>query len=54
MVMVGCLAGSGLLPFKLKSFEKALKAIFSEDRLKLNKKAFDLGVKAIIEMGILK
>ena len=47
MVMVGCLAGSGLLPFKLKSFEKVLKAIFSEDKLKLNKKAFDLGVEAL-------
>lgn len=47
MVMVGCLAGSGLLPFELKSFEKALKATFSGDKLKLNKKAFDLGVRAM-------
>ena len=47
IVMVGCLAGSGLLPFSLKSFEKALKAIFSRDKLKLNKKAFTLGVRAM-------
>jgi indolepyruvate ferredoxin oxidoreductase beta subunit len=47
MVMVGCLAGSGLLPFKLKSFEKTLKAIFSGDKLKLNRKAFALGAKAL-------
>ncbi len=47
MVMVGCLAGSGLLPFKLKSFEKSLKTIFSGDKLKLNRKAFALGVKAL-------
>ncbi len=47
MVMVGCLAGSGLLPFKLKSFEKSPKTIFSGDKLKLNRKAFALGVKAL-------
>jgi indolepyruvate ferredoxin oxidoreductase beta subunit len=47
MVMVGCLAGSGLLPFKLKSFEKVLKATFSGEKLKLNRKAFVLGVKAL-------
>ncbi|UCD83329.1 MAG: indolepyruvate oxidoreductase subunit beta [Deltaproteobacteria bacterium] len=47
IVMVGCLAGSGLLPFSLKSFEKALKATFSGERLQLNRKAFNLGVKAL-------
>jgi len=47
VVMVGCLAGSGLLPVPVERFQEVLNRSFSGDRLNLNVKAFTAGVHAV-------
>jgi indolepyruvate ferredoxin oxidoreductase beta subunit len=43
MVMLGALAGTGKLPMKNETLKKVMKAHFSEEMVRINIKAFDLG-----------
>jgi indolepyruvate ferredoxin oxidoreductase beta subunit len=47
IVMVGCLAGSGLTPVRIGALRETIKMIFAKKRTEANLKAFELGVKAI-------
>ena len=47
VVMVGCLAGSGLIPIKLESYEETLKDMFSENKQEINLRALKLGVEGV-------
>jgi indolepyruvate ferredoxin oxidoreductase beta subunit len=47
VVMVGCLAGSGLLPLSLDSYRQVLARSFTGSHLEVNLKAFDAGVAAV-------
>ena len=47
VLMMGALAGSGLLPFAIGSFEQAMKEILAPKDLELNLQAFRKGVEAI-------
>jgi indolepyruvate ferredoxin oxidoreductase beta subunit len=47
IVMIGCLAGSGLTPVRIESLKEVINMIFAEKRPEANLKAFELGVKAI-------
>jgi len=47
IVMVGALAGSGLIPVKVKTFETIIPEIISGEKLKLNIQAFRSGLKEI-------
>ncbi|MDY6965367.1 MAG: indolepyruvate oxidoreductase subunit beta [Halobacteriota archaeon] len=47
VAMVGCLAGSGLLPISVKSYEETIKEMFSEKKQELNLKAFEKGVEGV-------
>lgn len=47
IVIVGALAGSGLIPVKVKAFETVLPEIISRKNLELNLKAFKSGIKSI-------
>jgi indolepyruvate ferredoxin oxidoreductase beta subunit len=48
MVMVGCLAGSGLVPLKIDGCEAAIKEVFVDEKeTSFNLKAFYLGVEGI-------
>lgn len=44
VLMVGCLAGSGLVPIDLSHFEKVLGSRFEGLALELNQKVFEMGV----------
>lgn len=46
VLMVGCLAGSGLVPIDLTHFEEVIRQRFEGSALELNQKVFDMGVKA--------
>ncbi|HEY48864.1 MAG TPA: indolepyruvate oxidoreductase subunit beta [Dehalococcoidia bacterium] len=46
VLMVGALAGSGMLPISLSSFEEALKEIIAPKSLELNLEAFKKGLEA--------
>ncbi len=45
VVMVGALAGSGMVPIKMKNFEESIKEIVSPKDLDLNLRAFKKGVE---------
>jgi len=45
VVMVGALAGSGMLPIKINNFEESLREIVSPRDLDLNLRAFRKGVE---------
>jgi len=47
VVMVGALAGSGMLPIALKNFEDSIKEIFAPKDVDLNLQAFRKGVELI-------
>jgi indolepyruvate ferredoxin oxidoreductase beta subunit len=47
VVMVGCLAGSGLTSIRVETFREVIKETFAKKSLKTNLKAFELGVKEI-------
>jgi indolepyruvate ferredoxin oxidoreductase beta subunit len=47
IVMVGALAGSGLIPVKVETFEAVIPEIVSGGNLELNLKAFNTGLKEI-------
>jgi len=47
MLMIGALAGSGMVPIAVKSFEEVMKEIFAPKDLELNLKAFRTGVSAL-------
>jgi len=47
VVMVGCLAGSGLTPVKIEAFEEVINMVFAGKSPEANLKAFKSGVKAI-------
>ena len=49
VVMVGAFAGLNWVPLEKHKYIEALKELFSKDRLKLNKNAFDLGFQAATE-----
>ena len=46
VVMVGAFAGLNWVPLEKSKYMEALTELFSNDRLELNKKAFDLGFQA--------
>jgi indolepyruvate ferredoxin oxidoreductase beta subunit len=45
VVIVGALAGSGMLPIKMKYFEESIKEIVATKNVELNLKAFRKGVE---------
>jgi indolepyruvate ferredoxin oxidoreductase beta subunit len=45
VVLVGALAGSGMVPIKMKSFEKSIREIISPKDLDLNLRAFKKGME---------
>jgi indolepyruvate ferredoxin oxidoreductase beta subunit len=47
LVMIGALAGSGLIPIKTESFRESIIEIFPGEKGRANQKAFELGAKAI-------
>jgi indolepyruvate ferredoxin oxidoreductase beta subunit len=47
VVMVGALAGSGMLPVKMKNFEESIREIVSPKDLDLNLRAFKKGVELV-------
>ena len=47
VVMVGCLAGSGFAPVKVKTLKELVKETFAKRHPEANLKAFELGVKQI-------
>lgn len=47
VVMVGCLAGSGLMPIELESFEQTIKDMFSEKKQDINLRALELGIEGV-------
>lgn len=47
VLMMGALAGSGLVPIAIESFEEAMREILAPKDLELNLQAFRTGVKAI-------
>lgn len=49
VVMVGAFAGLNWVPLPKERFFKALKETFSGDRLEVNKRAFEIGYKAVTE-----
>jgi len=46
VLMVGCLAGSGLVPIDITHFEEVLQQRFEGPALELNQKVFAMGVQA--------
>ena len=48
IVMVGCLAGSGLIPVKVETFKKVIRAAFDKKYVELNIRALDFGVKEVM------
>ncbi len=46
VLMVGCLAGSGLVPIDVVHYEEVLKQRFEGAALELNQKVFEMGVQA--------
>jgi len=46
VVMVGAFAGLNWIPLAQKNYVEAIKELFSDDRLELNNKAFELGYQA--------
>jgi len=47
VVMLGCMAGTGVLPVKDKTFTMVFEELFSGKTLEVNKKAFQLGKAAV-------
>jgi len=47
ILMLGALAGSGMVPIAVKSFEKVMREIFTPKDLERNLKAFHTGVSAL-------
>lgn len=47
VVMVGCIAGSALIPIKAESFKNAIKDMLPGKKHELNLKAFELGVEGV-------
>ncbi len=47
MVMLGAVAGLNVLPLNKKGFEQAVSRIFSEDKVSINTKAFEIGFEMI-------
>ncbi len=54
MVMIGALAGSGLMPFEEETFERQLRLVFDREKLALNLKAFARGGSTIRNQGSTK
>ena len=48
IVMIGALAGSGLLPFDEKYLKEAMEGSVPERALEINRKAYELGRQAVI------
>lgn len=47
IIMVGALAGTGILPFDRGSFETVFSGTMSADKLEVNLKAFDKGIEMV-------
>ncbi|MBU7026898.1 MAG: indolepyruvate oxidoreductase subunit beta [Theionarchaea archaeon] len=47
MIMLGAVAGLNALPLNKKGFEQAVSRIFSEDKVLINTKAFEIGFEMI-------
>jgi indolepyruvate ferredoxin oxidoreductase beta subunit len=52
VVMVGALAGSGMLPIALKNFEDSIKEIFASKDVDLNLRAFRKGVELTVRKAV--
>ncbi|MFZ5643828.1 MAG: indolepyruvate oxidoreductase subunit beta [Bacillota bacterium] len=48
MVLTGALSGAGVLPIDVKFFRDTIEVLFSGEVKEINKKAFELGFKAVI------
>lgn len=51
ILMVGALAGSGMLPIKVRSYEEAMRDMIASKDLELNLRAFRKGVEAMGTVG---
>ena len=51
ILMIGALAGSGMVPVAVKSFEQVMKEIFAAKDLERNLKAFRVGVNSLKRAG---
>jgi len=51
IVMAGALAGSGYLPIPKETFERVIYTVVPEKVLDLNKRAFNLGFEAALELA---
>lgn len=48
VLMVGCLAGSGLMPVPLEKYHETMNEIFKGKALQINQNMFQLGIEAMI------
>ena len=51
ILMIGALAGSGMVPVAVKSFEEVMREIFAPKDLERNLKAFRAGIEALKKRG---
>jgi indolepyruvate ferredoxin oxidoreductase beta subunit len=52
MVMTGCLAGTGLMPFGKEFFRSTIDKLFPNNLKELNLKAFELGFDQVFQQVV--